>query len=157
MTCSLRTNRVLAILFCVATVFLFVGKATGQQPQAPKSKRPARGILDQKAPSFGVTQWRNLPKGKTTLDIDDFKGKVLYLYGFQSWCPGCISHGFPTLQKLTKRFAGEDEVAFVAVQTVFEGFNTNTPGAAWRMAKRFNLSIPIGHDGSNGKRSEWKD
>lgn len=156
MTYFLRTDHVLAIFFCIAIVVSFGERAAAQQqpqPQPPKSGRPVRGILNQKAPSFGVIQWRHLPKGKTTIDIDDFKGKVLYLYGFQSWCPGCISHGFPTLQKLTKRFEGVDDVAFVAVQAVFEGFSTNTPDAAWRTAKRFGLSIPVGHDGSNGKRS----
>mgnify|MGYP002027937591 CR=1 FL=1 len=84
------------------------------------------GILNQKAPSWSVDQWLGLPDGKKALDVADFKGKVLYLYCFQSWCPGCHSHGFPTLQKAMKHFKGDEEVAFVAVQTVFEGFSSNT-------------------------------
>jgi len=36
---------------------------------------------------------------------------------------------------------------------VFEGYGTNTAEAAWRTAKRFGLTIPIGHDGSDGVRS----
>ena len=44
---------------------------------------------------------------------------------------------------------------FLAVQTVFEGFRTNT--AAWAKAVavgKFKLDIPIGHDaGPDGKRS----
>ena len=35
----------------------------------------------------------------------DFRGKVVYLYFFQSWCPGCHRHGFPTLQAMSKHFA----------------------------------------------------
>ena len=43
------------------------------------------GILGTTAPRWGVTDWFNLPDGSKSLDIGDFKGKVLYLYCFQSW------------------------------------------------------------------------
>ncbi|PON17524.1 hypothetical protein C2W62_12725 [Candidatus Entotheonella serta] len=43
------------------------------------------GILNQKAPAWGVLQWFQLPEDKTRLDIGDFTGKVVYLYCFQSW------------------------------------------------------------------------
>lgn len=42
------------------------------------------GILNQKAPGWGVSQWFQLPDDKTRLDIGDFKDKVVYLYCFQS-------------------------------------------------------------------------
>ena len=111
------------------------------------------GILNQKAPSWSVDQWLGLPDGKKVLDVADFKGKVLYLYCFQSWCPGCHSHGFPTLQKAMNHFKGDEEVAFVAVQTVFEGFSSNTLKRAGETAARYDLDIPIGHSGSAGQFS----
>ena len=111
------------------------------------------GILNQKAPSWNVDQWLGLPDGEKTLDVADFKGKVLYLYCFQSWCPGCHSHGFPTLQKAIEHFKGDKEVAFVAVQTVFEGFSSNTLKRAGETAERYHLDIPIGHSGSEGRFS----
>ena len=40
------------------------------------AQRP--GILYQPAPSWGVSEWFQLPAGKATLDVDDFKGKVIY-------------------------------------------------------------------------------
>lgn len=43
------------------------------------------GILNQKAPPIGATEWMNLPEGKTSLEISDLKGKVIYLYAFQNW------------------------------------------------------------------------
>lgn len=114
----------------------------------------ASGILGEKAPSFGVDTWLQ-NNNKPTLDIKDFKGKVLYVYGFQAWCPGCHSHGFPTLQKLSKHYAGDKDVAFVAIQTVFEGYSSNTIQAAAEIIKRYKLTIPVGHSGINGKRSEF--
>ncbi len=91
---------------------------------------PPRGILNEPAPSWEVKQWINLPKGAPGLDVDDLRGKVVYLYGFQSWCPGCHARGFPTLTRLIDRFQNERDIVFVAVQTVFEGFDTNDVQAA---------------------------
>lgn len=116
-------------------------------------ERPGLGVLDAPAPAWEVDTWFNLPAGKGTLDIADYKGKVVYLYGFQSWCPGCHSQGFPTMQKLISKFDKADDVAFVAVQTTFEGYDTNTAAKAKATGERYNLSIPIGHSGAEGKRS----
>ncbi len=132
-------------LLAGAVALLFTVAAAGQSP--------ARGIAGRAAPSWGVTQWINLPEGAVTLDVDDFKGKVLYVLGFQSWCPGCHSQGLPTLQRLIGEYRDADDVAFVAVQTVFEGYSTNTPGRAWDTAREYALEIPVGHDGSDGRRS----
>jgi thiol-disulfide isomerase/thioredoxin len=112
------------------------------------------GILYQPAPSWGVSEWFQLPAGKATLDVHDFKGKVIYLYCFQNWCPGCHSHGFPLLQKLTRHYKDNDSVAFVAVQTTFEGFLTNTFAGAQKIAERYSLEIPAGQSGSNGQLSQ---
>ena len=53
-------------------------------PPAPGSG-PRPGILDQKAPAWKIDAWRNLPQGKESIDVSDFKGKVLYVFCFQSW------------------------------------------------------------------------
>lgn len=112
------------------------------------------GILGQKAPEWGVSNWFNLENGTEKLDVSDFKGKVVYLYGFQSWCPGCHSHGFPTLQQVEKHFKENENVVFVAVQTVFEGFESNTIDKAVKTVQEFKLDIPVGHDsGRNGSGS----
>jgi peroxiredoxin len=44
-------------------------------------------------------------------------------------------------------------VAFVAVQTVFEGFSSNTVKQAKETAERYDLDIPIGHSGAKGEFS----
>ena len=122
---------------------------------AEQERLPERGILGKPAPSLGVKTWFNLPIGQTTVDVTDYEGKVVYLYGFQSWCPGCHSQGFPTLTKLIKHYDGNQDVAFVAVQTTFEGYGTNTPEAAIETAKRYGLTIPVGHSGSRDEPSTF--
>ena len=105
------------------------------------------GIVNQKAPAWYVEQWINLPGGKGSLDIGDYKGKVLYLYCFQSWCPGCHSSGFPTLKKVSEKYAENDEVAFVAIQTAFEGGESNSFKRAKEVAAKYQLKMPIGQAG----------
>ncbi len=56
--------------------------------------------------------------------------------------------------ELIKKYKDADDVAFVAIQTVFEGFDANTPEKAWACGKKYGLKIPIGHDGENGVRSK---
>ncbi len=114
---------------------------------------PARGILNQKAPSWAVDQWLQLPEGRKALDVDDFEGKVVYLYCFQSWCPGCHSHGFPTLQKVIREFEDDDDVAIVAIHTTFEGFSQNGARQAKEVARRYDLDIPVGQSGTRAQRS----
>ena len=112
-----------------------------------------RGILGQKGPLWQVDQWVQLPGDRNTLDVNDLQGKVVYLYCFQAWCPGCHRHGFPTLQEMIAHYHGQEDVVFVAVQTVFEGFSANPPSRVKEMAQRYRLKIPMGHSGSPQKRS----
>jgi len=111
------------------------------------------GILGKKAGAWDAEHWIHLPKGKKTLNPSDFAGKVIYLYCFQSWCPGCHSSGFPTLKKVSEHYQNDDEVVFVAIQTVFEGFGSNTPNKVPAMAKRYDFSFPMGHSGTKKKES----
>jgi peroxiredoxin len=99
-----------------------------------------------------VDTWFQLPAGAKTLDISSFRGKSVVLFGFQSWCPGCHSRGFPTIKAIRQHFQGRDDVAVVAIQTVFEGFGTNTAERALEDVKRYGLDIPVGHDPGPGGR-----
>jgi len=123
--------------------------ACSSQAQTPKG-----GILGKKAPAITVDRWVSLPTGAKAPTPESLKGKVIYLYCFQSWCPGCHSSGFPTLQKVSTHFKDDKDVQCIAVQTVFEGFSSNTPQKALKMAKDYKLTgIPVGHSGTQTNRS----
>lgn len=105
------------------------------------------GIRDRSAPSWEGVEWLNLPDDVESLDVADLHGKVVYLFFFQSWCPGCHSHGFPTMAAVHDHYREETDVVFVAVQTVFEGFGTNTSFRAVDSLEEHGLSaIPVAHD-----------
>jgi len=53
-----------------------------------------------------------------------------------------------------EQFADDPNVAFIAIQTVFEGFDVNTFERAQEVAQQYGLEIPFGHDpGPDGQRS----
>ena len=111
-----------------------------------QAQNRALGILGQKAPAWNLSEWYNLPPEVDGLEVEDFEGKVLYVFCFQSWCPGCHSHGFPALQAAQQHFRDDDDVFFVAIQTVFEGFSSNTANRGRSVLQDFDLQIPLAQD-----------
>ena len=134
-----RTRVIAAVAFV-----LFVATSFNSVSAQVEAAKPKLGIIGQQAPAWKTSAWHQLPAGKQKLDITDYQGKVLYLYFFQSWCPGCHSSGFPTLKKISDAFAGDTSVAFVAIQTTFEGHSINTAGKLKTVADRHGLKIPFG-------------
>ena len=47
---------------------------------------------------------------------------------------------------MSKHFRSDKNVQFLTVQTVFEGFSSNTAAKAQRQAKKYGLTHPVGHD-----------
>ena len=113
-------------------------------------QKPTRGIAGQQAPEWSVSKWHQLPDGKESLNISDYKGKVLYLYFFQSWCPGCHSTGFPNLQKLHAKYKDDKQVEFVVIQSTFEGHSVNTDRKLAPTAAKYKLPIPFGQSKGRG-------
>lgn len=107
-----------------------------------------RGITGRAAPAI-AGQWLNVHAGEVAPDVRAAaaQGKVVYLFFFQSWCPGCHSRGFPTLKAVRERFADDDRVVFAAVQTVFEGFGTNDADSAMKAMMEHGLDdLPVAQD-----------
>ena len=108
------------------------------------------GIVGQPAPEFRFDNWLANVDPDEGLRLADIAEPIIYLYNFQSWCPGCHSHGFPTLKTVKEHLEANgqsDLVKFVAVQTVFEGHDSNTAAAGLESVARHSLSdIALGHD-----------
>jgi len=108
------------------------------------------GITGQPAPEFRVEHWLANVDAPGGLKLADIDAPLVYLYNFQSWCPGCHSHGFPTMKAIKEALEARglgDKVQFVAVQTVFEGHDQNTAERAFESVQRHGLTeVPLGHD-----------
>ena len=116
---------------------------------------PRKGIKGKKAPEFPDLFWIDATN-KVTKDIKlkNYRGKMIYLTLFQSWCPGCLNRSLPLLKKLSEKYQDRNRIVFLAVQTVFEGFAFNHKDQIYYIKDKFKLNFPIGHDdGSSLKRN----
>ena len=107
-----------------------------------------------KAPEFNVKHWVD-PSGNKTkqIKLSDFKDKFKVIFCFQSWCPGCHSRGLPALKKMVDGLENNNKIYFLAVQTVFEGFEANTYDKMLETQKKYELKIPFGHDAGDDDKS----
>ncbi|MFC0012264.1 peroxiredoxin family protein [Devosia nitrariae] len=104
------------------------------------------GIQGLVAPDLLVSHWIDeTGRPRTPLTLNDLGSRHRILFFYQHWCPGCHSHGFPTLLELIEHAAPLD-VGFAVVQTVFEGFDVNTADQLRLDQQRYELHVPFGHD-----------
>ena len=111
--------------------------------------QPSRGIQGQPAPDIDLDYWIDKDGQQTQYSLAAQKGKWVFLKCFQNWCPGCHSSGFPTLKKFSDAFADHPDVSIAGIQTVFEGYRSNTQDAVRKLQLRYELPIPMGHDPGN--------
>ncbi len=109
------------------------------------------GIEGYKAPelSDNIYWVDGAGKERDAIKLADYNGKFKVIYGFQAWCPGCHSRGLPALKEMVEALEDNDKVAFLAVQTVFEGAHVNTKEKMLEVQKQYDLHIPFGHDVGN--------
>lgn len=105
--------------------------------------------INKKAPELRVNSWIGSDgKKREPLQLGDLGDSYKVLYCFQHWCPGCHSHGFPTLKQLMDVLV-ETGVGFAVIQTVFEGASSNTFDKLLETQNKYALKIPFGHDAAS--------
>lgn len=109
------------------------------------------GIAGRVAPELKISDWIDGEGKPTSFKLADHKGKYVFIEFWQSWCPGCHSHGFPTLKKISDAFKDSKHFTAVAIQTTFEGHSVNTAKKMRKMQKRYDLDIVFGHDAGDPK------
>ena len=104
------------------------------------------GIVGLSAPELAIDYWIDRNGEPTGFSMAESRGKWVLLKCFQDWCPGCHSSGFPMLKQFSDRFWDHPKVAIAGIQTVFEGFSTNTLEDVRKNQLRYELPITMGHD-----------
>jgi len=123
--------------------------AAGAFLSGPSEAQTSRGIEGFKAPEIELDYWIDGDGEPAHFSVMEARGKWVFLKCFQDWCPGCHSSGFPTLQAFAKRFQGHPKVAIAAIQTVFEGYSSNTLEDVRKLQLRYDLPNIMGHDPGN--------
>lgn len=132
-------NHFLPTLTIASLLIFFAGTVSADEAEKPK------GIQGQKAPPLDVPTWIQVPEGKQKVEISDYEGKVVVMLFFQHWCEASQKRALPTLKHLVDKFGSNDGVAFLAVQTAFQGLADNTEDKIKIAAEEFDLAIPFGH------------
>lgn len=112
------------------------------------------GIRGQEAPEIKLDYWIDKDGKDGSFSVTENRGKWVFLKCFQDWCPGCHSSGFPTLKAFSDEFHGHPKVAIAGIQTVFEGFSSNTLEDVRKLQLRYELPITMGHDPGNSETHE---
>ncbi len=141
----------------ITLMFFVISSIMGQTTKNNKRldigksmKKHSYGIEGQQAPELQNFDWIDANgEDRSPIKLADYEGKFKVIYGFQSWCPGCHSQGLPALQKMTNALRDNSTVAFLAIQTVFEGKSANTKERMKEIQKQYELNIPFGHDEGN--------
>lgn len=119
-----------------------------------KGKTMNYGIEGLSAPAWDVNSWIDgNGKSMKPVQLSDLGQGFKVIYCFQSWCPGCHSHGFPSLQKMVEELK-DYPVRFAVIQTVFEGHEENGFNKLAETQKKYNLKIPFGHDSNEGRQPD---
>ncbi|MCU7845607.1 MAG: TlpA family protein disulfide reductase [Candidatus Thiodiazotropha sp. (ex Monitilora ramsayi)] len=124
---------------------------TGLTPTLFAASSDKYGIKGKQAPPLQVDYWIDANGQPTVFNQQQLEGKWVYLKCFQNWCPGCHKHGFPALKKVADAFHDDDRVEVLAIQTVFEGFSSNTKESVRELQLRYELPIMMGHDPGDPK------
>ena len=115
-------------------------------PATAKAAKHQYGIAGKEAPELAITDWIDGAGKTTSFKLADHKGKFVFMEFWQSWCPGCHAHGFPTLKKISDAFSDNEHFVAVAIQTTFEGHTTNTSDKMREIQNQYDLDIIFGHD-----------
>lgn len=108
----------------------------------------------EKVKELNIKNWVDAEGVKINpIKLADLGDKYKVIFCFQSWCPGCHSSGFPSLKKMIDALSGDNKVSFIAIQTVFEGFQENTYDKMLEQQKKYELKIPFAHDAGDDDNS----
>lgn len=110
------------------------------------SMRATRGIEGLQAPELSFHYWIDAKGKPGSFSMKESRGKWVFMKFFQNWCPGCHEYGFPALKAFSDEFHDHPDVKIAAVQTVFEGYNSNTVDDVRKLQLRYELPIMMGHD-----------
>src|SRR5690606_18261890 len=100
-------------LFAVLTIMCLEARA--QSPDYSGAVPPGKLNIDDTIPEYLwqlPLQVANHPEGKETITLDDYRGKLIILDFWATWCSACIAM-FPKMDSLQMSYAGK--VQFISV------------------------------------------
>jgi thiol-disulfide isomerase/thioredoxin len=119
----------------VLVALALLAALAGCRPPSPPSEQPQQPPAEKYPPvGFSVP---SLQPGTETIALGDFKGKVVLLDFWATWCPPCRSE-IPSLKKL------HDELKDRGFSMVGMNVDQGSPQEVAEAVKRFEITYPLG-------------
>lgn len=99
-------------------------------------------LIPKEPPEWKVADWINGNPGK----LADQRGKVVLIEFFQMWCPVSNSFALPLFQRWEELYGDRDDVAIVAIHTVFEQHAAQSPDKLRAFVQELGIPYPVGID-----------
>jgi thiol-disulfide isomerase/thioredoxin len=94
------------------------------------------------APEWQVSEWINGNPGR----LAGLRGRVVLIQLFQLWCPVSNEFSIPLFNRWYTMYGGRDDVVVVAIHSVFEGHDQQTPERLRQFVRERNIRYPVGID-----------
>lgn len=124
--------------------FAAVRRVPSYSPSRSARRSGAYALVGRSARPVDFARWTE--GDRPPISILESRGKVLVLYAFQGWCPGCHRRGFPVTRALEQTYALRPDVEFIYVQSPFEGHFVNDFERAERERFNWNIRRPVAQD-----------
>jgi thiol-disulfide isomerase/thioredoxin len=105
----MKTNIILFAIIALLTYSATIYFDSRQPPVIAQPEQPSEALAGKKVPAFAF----KTPDGKTH-DITDFKGRIVLLNFWASWCPPCVLE-FPKLLEIAAE--NPDDVTIIALSS----------------------------------------
>lgn len=100
-------------------------------------------MIGRRAPELDVKRWIRPAKNSKLYRLGSDEGSVRVVHFFQA---DDDTHGLDTFTQASNRFRFEDDVVFVAVQSVLDPESGVTDSDAEALASSLGVRFPLGHD-----------
>ena len=131
----------------VGDPFAGVRNVPTYRPSRSARRSGAFSLVGRRARPVHFARWTQ--GDRPPISVQGSRGKVLVMYAFQGWCPGCQKRGFPVTRALERIYAERPDVEFVYVQSPFEGHFTNDFDRAKRERFNWHIQRPVAQDSVN--------
>ena len=125
----------LALVSCVALLLMSCGSVGGNN-SSEQGKQSEEEVIVQEENTQEEAGISFKNAKNETVNLDDLKGKVVFINFWATWCPPCIEE-MPSIQFLYNKFKDNKDIEFLLVDV-----DNNMEGALKFMEKR-NLDMPI--------------